>query len=74
VIAPKENKIKTLHIAWQQETGALKMLPPVNRKLKSKKIIKKQANKEKLSRPAFEKWKMPEQPVGYIKAPRYEFF
>jgi len=73
VIASTDNKIKPLRIAWQQEIPPIKILPPLPNKLKLNKTDK-QADKTIEADSAFKKCNMPEQPKGYLKAPRYEFF
>lgn len=73
MIASTDNKLTPLRIAWQQETPSLKKLPPLPRKLNLNKKGK-QTDKTIEADSVFKTCKMPEQPKGYLKAPRYEFF
>ncbi|MEO5948470.1 MAG: hypothetical protein ABIP79_16755 [Chitinophagaceae bacterium] len=70
MIASTDNKFTSLRIAWQQETPPLKIFPPRRQANKTGKQVDKAINADS----SFQKCKMPEQPKGYIKAPRYEFF
>lgn len=73
MIASTENKLRPLRIAWQQDTPFNKKFSPISQKHTPNKNGK-QADKSIELDDQFQNCKMPDQPIGYIKSPRYDFF